>query len=165
MNSLWEEIVDCLRAEVTEYGALLHLFEEQQKLLFKRDAAGVVMTSSALEGQVSVVQECRLRREAKVAEFATYHNEPSSATMRALLPLIAREAQPLVSALIADINRLISKVRRVSRQNHLFLSRTIENQVELIRHFRPEGITRTYSPTGRASYTSVREQTALIAEG
>ncbi len=165
MKIIWEEIAEHLRVEVAEYGALLHLFEEQQRLLFKRDAAGVVMTTTALDAQVHVLQECRLRREASVAAFASAHGEPPASTLRSLLPFVAREAQPLISALVADVNRLISKVRRASRQNRLFLSRTLENQQEIIRKFRPEAVTRTYSSMGRASYAAIGQVAALVAEG
>ena len=165
MKIMWEEIADCLRSEVAEYGALLHLFEEQQRLLFKRDASGVVMTTTALDAQVNILQKCRMRREASVSAFAASRGEPSGASLRSLLPHVAVEAQPLISALVADINRLISRVRRASRQNRLFLSRTIENQQEIIRQFRPEAVTKTYSPTGRASFAVLGQVAALVAEG
>jgi flagellar biosynthesis/type III secretory pathway chaperone len=165
MKIIWEEIAEHLRTEVAEYGALLHLFEEQQRLLFKRDAAGVVMTTTALDAQVYVLQEVRQRREASVSAFALANGEPPAAKLRSLIPLVAREAQPLIAALVADINRLISRVRRASRQNRLFLSRTIENQQEIIRKFRPEAVTRTYSPSGRASYAAIGQVASLVAEG
>jgi flagellar biosynthesis/type III secretory pathway chaperone len=163
MKNMWQDIADHLRAEVAEYGALLHLFEEQQRLLFKRDAAGVVMTTTALDSQVRLLQECRERRERSVSSFAVAHGEPAAATLRSLLPFVVQEAQPLISALMADVNRLISRVRRISRQNRLFLSRTIENQQEIIRQFRPEAVTKTYSPTGRASFSAVSQAAPLVA--
>ena len=166
MKIMWEEIADCLRSEVAEYGALLHLFEEQQRLLFKRDASGVVMTTTALDAQVNTLQKCRMRREASVSAFAASRGELVNASLlRSLLLHVAIDAQPLISALVADINRLISRVRRASRQNRLFLSRTIENQQEIIRQFRPEAVTKTYSPTGRASFAVLGQVAALVAEG
>ena len=41
MNSAWSPIADHLRSEIAEYGGLLHLFEQQQRQLFSRNADGV----------------------------------------------------------------------------------------------------------------------------
>ena len=162
---MWQNIAEALRTEVAEYGALLHLFEEQQRFLFKRDAASVVATTATLDEQVTLLQKCRLERETAVSKFAEYHGEPAQATVRSLITFFPPEAQPLISALIADINRMISKVRRISRQNRLFISRTIEYQHEIIRKFRPEAATKTYSPTGRGSFAAIGTAGALVAQG
>jgi flagellar biosynthesis/type III secretory pathway chaperone len=163
---MWHDIAESLRTEVAEYGALLHLFEEQQRFLFKRDAASVVATTNSLDQQVELLQKCRFQREHAVARFAEAHGQSTSATVRSLIHLFPSEVQPLISALIGDINRMISKVRRLSRQNRLFLSRTIDYQHEMIRKFRPEAATKTYSPAGRATFASISSGGGtLVAQG
>jgi hypothetical protein len=165
MNKPWESIAELLRCEVAEYGRLIQLFEEQQTFLFNRDAPGVLRTSDSIEAQVGALGDCRGTRERAVAEFAARRGLPAQATLRSLIPFIAPEAQPLIEALMKDLNRLVSRVRRTSRLNRLFLIRTIENHQELLRRIHPGSFSRTYAPNGRVANLSAPRNAALVAEG
>ena len=118
MNTPWEQIADCLRAELADYGGLLNLFEEQQRCLFERNATHVLQLSTAIEGQARELATNRTQRERLVAEFAVEQSLPSTTTLRALLPRIEPDARPLLEALIDEVNRLLHRVRRTSRHNH-----------------------------------------------
>ena len=101
-----------------------------------------------------------------MAEFALANGQPARATLRSLLPFIAEEARPLIEALIAEVNVLIHRVRRLTRQNHTLLARTVESQQELMRTLRPDAFVHTYSAAGRKSLTSnARAAGALQAAG
>ena len=163
MSAVWQAIADSLRSELAEYGRLLGLYEEQQTLLFKRDAAGVLRVSDMIDGQLEVVLECRRNRDDATSGFAGARGLPESSRLCSLLPLIAEEAQPLLRALISDANRMVARLRRISRHNRLFLIRTIDIQQDLLRRFRPGCFTKTYSPTGRVSVASTGHR-ALAAE-
>jgi len=166
MNHAWSEIADCLRAEVAEYGALLRLFEEQQRHLFRRDSDAVLRLSADIEAQVRVLHECRRRREAAVSGFAVRHGRTADTTLRALFPLFAAEVQPLISALMGEINVLIHRVRRASRHNHLLLARAVEIHQQLLRQLLPDSFTETYAASGRVSVaTNVPPAPALRAAG
>jgi flagellar biosynthesis/type III secretory pathway chaperone len=166
MNDTWTIIADALRTEIGGFGGLLALFEEQQQRLFTRDTDGVLRLSTEIENHTREMQLHRQRREQLVAEFAIAHQQPASATLRSLLPFIAAEARPLIEALIADVNRLIHTVRRLSRQNHTLLARAVETHQELMRTLRPDTFQQTYSAAGQKSLKSnVRAPGALQAAG
>ena len=145
----WQLVAECLRQELVEYGALLRLFEQQQESLFKRDADAVLSFGGEIEAQAYILQDCRVRREQKVIEFAAEFGLPETTTLRGLLPHVELDAQPLLEALINEINHLLHRVRRTSRHNHTLLSRTLELHQETLRQLRPDAFANTYAPNGR----------------
>ncbi|HYC72680.1 MAG TPA: flagellar protein FlgN [Opitutaceae bacterium] len=166
MNPDWTTLAESLRAELAEYGGLLHLFEEQQSRLFARDPDGVLRISTDIEAQVRLLHECRGRREALVAAFAAAHGAPPTATLRSLLPHVAADARPLVAALIGEVNRLIHRVRRLARHNHALLVRAVESHQDTLRALRPDAFMQTYTAAGRkAVAATVRPPAALEAAG
>jgi flagellar biosynthesis/type III secretory pathway chaperone len=166
MNQVWPDIADCLRQEVAEYGALLNLFEEQQKQLFAHNSDAVLRLSGEIETQVRVLHESRRRREELVAGFAAQHGEPVSATLRSLFPLFAAEVRPLIAALIGEVNVLIHRVRRASRHNHILLARAVDIHQQLLRQILPDSFTQRYASSGRVSLTStIPSSPALRAAG
>lgn len=165
MNTHWESIVTALRQELSEYGAILILFEDQQRALFERDADAVLAHASSIEAQASSLAACRENREKIVATFALEHNRPANSTLRSLLPLVAAEAQPLLEALIDEINRLLHRVRRTSRHNHTLLSRAVEVHQETLQILRPNTFIKTYSPAGRVSVATDPLSGSLRAAG
>ncbi len=166
MNEPWTIIADSLRTEIAGFGGLLNLFEQQQQSLFARDTEAVLRLSGEIEGHTRLMSEHRQAREQVVAQFALAHSQPARSTLRSLLPFIAAEARPLIEALIAEVNVLIHRVRRLTRQNHLLLARTVEAQQELMRTLRPDAFQQTYSAGGRKTLiANVRPAGALQAAG
>lgn len=166
MNEPWTIIADALRVEIAGFGDLLNLFEQQQQRLFARDTDGVLHLSGAIEAHTRKMQADRQHRESLVAAFALTHDQPATATLRSLLPFTPPAARPLLEALIGDVNRLIHRVRRLTRQNHLLLARAVESHQELMRSLRPDTFQQTYSAEGRKTLTAnTRAAGALQATG
>jgi flagellar biosynthesis/type III secretory pathway chaperone len=166
MNDSWIIIADALRAEIAGFGGLLHLFEQQQQSLFVRDTDGVIRLSAEIEAHSRLMQDHRQQREQIVSSFALTHHQPPRATLRSLLPFIEADARPLLEALIDEVNVLIHRVRRLTRQNHTLLARTVESQQELMRTLRPDAFLHTYSAMGRKTLTTnARTSGALQAAG
>lgn len=165
MSNHWQLIAESLRAELAEYGGLLHLFEAQQRSLFDRNADAVLTLASEIEVQARAVAESRCRREQIVAAFAEEHGQPTTASLRSLLPLIEADARPLLEALITEVNLLLHRVRRTSRHNHSLLSRAVEVHQDTLQHIRPNAFTKTYSPSGRVSVAAALPATTLRAAG
>lgn len=161
----WEFIAECLRAELADYGGLLHLFEAQQRSLFDRDAANVLRLASEIEGHARALAESRSHREQVVAAFAEEHDRPASSSLRSLLPFVAPDARPLIEALINEVNALLHRVRRTSRHNHSLLTRAVEVHQETLSHLRPNSFTKTYSPGGRVSVASAHSSSTLRVAG
>jgi hypothetical protein len=165
MSTHWEFIAECLRAELADYGGLLHLFETQQRSLFDRDAESVLHLANEIEAQARAVAGSRCRREQAVASFAEAHGRPSNTTLRSMLPLIEAEARPLLEALINEVNTLLHRVRRTSRHNHSLLSRAVEFHQDTLQQLRPNAFTKTYSPAGRVSVAAAEMATTLRVAG
>lgn len=149
MNPSWEPIVAALRAELQEYGGLLSLFAEQQDNLRHRDADAALALAEIVESQAEETTVARIRRELLVSTFATYHRQPAGSSLRDLLPFFPSDVQPLLSALIDEINHLAHRVRRDARQNAHLLARAIEFQQETLRIIRPEAFKSTFSTFNR----------------
>jgi flagellar biosynthesis/type III secretory pathway chaperone len=161
----WQNIAECLRTELAEYGGLLALFEEQQKFLFEREANEVLRLSGIIEERMHTLQGCRRHREEVVAAFAAAHAQPGQATLRSLLPFVDAAARPLVQALIDEVNHLLHRVRRTSRQNHTYLARTVELHQETLQQLLPNSFTKTYSPAGRVSIVTPHTTSTLRVAG
>lgn len=163
MNTDWNEIADRLRGEIAEYGALLNAFEAQQQALFARDSGSVLRIGGEIEEQVRMARDVRDRRERAVAAFALGHGRPAAATLRSLLELFEPVAQPLIEALIKEVNVLIHRLRRTNRHNHMLLARAVSSHRETIRALRPGSYDSTYSPAGRVP--GIAPAVALQAAG
>ena len=165
MKSHWELIAESLRAELADYGGLLHLFEQQQRSLFARDADAVLSVGIAIESQARTLSTCRSRREEIVASFALRNNRPANSTLRSLLTFIDLDARPLIEALIDEVNHLVHRMRRTSSHNHTLLTRVVEVHQETLAHLRPHSFTKTYSPGGRVSVASSQASSTLSVAG
>jgi flagellar biosynthesis/type III secretory pathway chaperone len=156
MNNPWENLVECLRNEAAEYGQLLKLIEEQQQMIFKRDTAGVLRLTNAIQSQADILQDCRRGRDRAIAQFATEHGREPTSSLRSLLPAVAPEIRPQLEALIGEVNRLIHRVRRSMHLNRRLLGCTLEFHQELLRRLRPDAFTKTYARDGRISVSAPR---------
>ncbi len=165
MRSHWETIADALRVELADYGGLLHLFEQQQRSIFARDADSVLNVSLAIECQARSLAVSRTRREEIVASFALRNERPANSTLRSLLPFVAVDARPLVEALIDEVNRLLHRLRRTSAHNQTLLGRIVEVHQETLVQLRPQAFTKTYSPVGRVSVASSEATSSLRVAG
>ncbi len=134
-----------------EYGALLGLYEDQQANLLKRDADAVLASATAIESQVRRAQAARELRERLVRTYAINIGSPADATLRSLLDRFPAEVQPLVDALISEINHLIRRIRRGARHNQTLLARAVSSHEEVLRAIKPSSMTKTYSPRGNVS--------------
>jgi flagellar biosynthesis/type III secretory pathway chaperone len=165
MSTHWEFIAECLRAELADYGGLLHLFEAQQRSLFDRDADAVMRLGTEIEMQARAIAESRCRREQAVAAFSEENGMPTTTSLRSMLSLIEADARPLLEALINEVNTLLHRVRRTSRHNHTLLARLVEVQRETMQQLRPHAFTKTYSPAGVVSVAVAQPAVSLRAAG
>jgi len=151
MSSSWETIADRLRNELQGYGGLLALFEEQQTNLFRRNPDAVLELAHTIETQARATAEQRLSREQAVREIAESAGYAPDAPLRELLSLFPAHVQPMLDALVDEINRLIHRVRRGARQNQLLLAKAVEMRQEMLLALRPAAFVKTYSPRGQVS--------------
>jgi len=153
-----------LRREISEYGQLLHLYEEQQHLILRNSPRGVLEAGRAIEAQVRILDRERQLREDSVGLFAAANGQPAGSTLRSLLPLVEEDARPLFDALILEINLLIHRVRRDAQRNHRLLRCMVDCHQEILQRLRPDGFTKTYARNGRVSVAAARPALASQAD-
>ena len=149
------EIVTLLRQEMSGYGSLLALFDEQQGHLWRRDVEKVLHTASIIDQQVVEAGQYRESRESWLVAFARAHGQPGGSTLRQLLPFFPADERPMLEAFIDEINHLIHRVRRRARQNHAFMEKMIELHRELVGGTSPGSAGATYAPSGRVADETV----------
>jgi flagellar biosynthesis/type III secretory pathway chaperone len=163
MSTDWKTLAQSLREEALAYGALFNLFEEQQKLLFTRDAKAVFAKTAEIDDQVRVAAEQTAQRTAAVAAFAARHGIERGRPIVDLLQAVEPAAQGQIQALIDSLNQLIARVRRICKHNQLFLARTVESHQELIRAIRPGYCSRTYARSGSVATSRPEPRRAMTA--
>jgi hypothetical protein len=149
MTKPWEDIANCLRAELADYGGLLNLFQEQQRTRLARDPEAMLRFATRIEAQAQLIALSRRRREQAVAAFAGENGRPLTASLRTMLPLIEADARPLLQALSTEVNLLLHRVRRASRQSHTQLARAVEVLHHTLQHLRPAAVGKSSVPVGR----------------
>lgn len=157
-------LVDLLRAELSGYGGLLALFDQQQNHLWNREAQAVADTSHTIQELADETARHRSERETWVTCFATAHAQEADTSLRRLLPFFPADQRPLLTALIDEINHLLHRVRRRARQNHSILARAVELHRDVLAQLHPAARPRTYAPSGRVGHVS-SPASALQATG
>jgi flagellar biosynthesis/type III secretory pathway chaperone len=147
-----EHLIECLREELTQYGELLALMQEQQDLIIARHAEALQQNLARVEEQVARVGVARQAREqARRAAIAAL-GAPAEISFRRLTTQLPAEYQPLLDALVAEINQILLRVQQWLRQNHLLLSRSLDLMQRMIQSLFPAaGSGRTY---GRRGYVA-----------
>jgi hypothetical protein len=158
-----EKIVEALRDEVQEYGALLNLFEQQQNAILDRDPDLVLAVTDMLESQVEIVNRTLHEREALVRDFASQCQQPSDTPLRELLSDSSQPVCQLLFALIDEVNSLVFRTKRRARQNQMLLLRSIDVSQQIIRRLNPGGVIQTYSSKGRSNIAVIGDSSRPIA--
>ena len=164
IQSKFQEIVAMLQNELQEYGGLLHLFDRQQKCIVHQDPTGFLDINVDVDEQIAKLTHCRHEREELVRRTAEALGKPKDITLSALSHSFAPEHQPLLRALIEEINDLITRTQRRTRQNRMLLAQSVESARQLLSLSNPGAIPGTYGAHGqiRTQYNT-DQYTAAVA--
>jgi flagellar biosynthesis/type III secretory pathway chaperone len=164
IQTQFQEIVAMLQNELQEYGGLLHLFDRQQKCIVHQDPTGFLDINVDVDEQIAKLSHCRIEREELVRQTALALGKSKDITLSALSHSFAPEHQPLLRALIDEINDLITRTQRRTRQNRMLLSQCVESARQLLAVSNPGAIPGTYGAHGqiRTQYNTDR-YTAAVA--
>jgi flagellar biosynthesis/type III secretory pathway chaperone len=149
MREHLEALVSALRAELTQYGELLALLDQQQEQVMAREAEETLRLAAAINHQSGLVREAREHREHCRRQLARALGAGDEATLTELLPRMPEEYQLLIRALLDENNRLLVRVQQRARQNHLLLARTVELMRKFIESLLPSGNASVYDQSGR----------------
>lgn len=147
----WQALVELLRSELQEYGGLFNLLGRQQDQIIERKPDAILLLNDEIEAQTQVVADLRARREKMVAELHQRAGADGTVTLRSIIPYFPADVQPLLSALMTDINHMLRRNRQKARQNHLLLARAMELTEQTLRVLQPENFTRTYARSGKVA--------------
>ena len=116
MTGYVEQLVEALRNELQQYGEMLALLDVD-------DAAGSGLPSilNACEGiqrQGSAIEDARLLRLQQQSRLAWVVGKPEKDSIIDLLADLPAHYQPLLTALISEINGLVSQVREKALHCH-----------------------------------------------
>jgi len=164
IQATFQEIVAMLQNELQEYGGLLHLFDRQQKCIVHQDPTGFLDINVDVDEQIAKLTHCRHEREELVRQTAVALGKSKDITLSALSHSFAPEHQPLLRALIEEINDLITRTQRRTRQNRMLLAQCVESARQLLTLSNPGAIPGTYGAHGqiRTQYNTDR-YTAAVA--
>lgn len=151
-----ELLIELLRSEMEEYGGLLALLEEQQEAIIARAPDRVLEINTAINDQMRTIQHRREAREEFTVNVAAKLNLASGATLREMMRFFRKPVQPLIEALIDEINGLVTRARRRAQQNQMLLVRSIEVLQEVLQRLNPEAMHKVYGADGRSLF-GVRE--------
>jgi flagellar biosynthesis/type III secretory pathway chaperone len=144
-------LIELLRLELQEYGGLFNLLGRQQDRIIHRQPDEILVLNDEIDAQTQTVGELRGRREQMVEELHDRAAVTGSVTLRSLIPHFPADVQPLLEALMNDINLMLRRTRQKARQNHLLLARAMELTEQTLRVLQPENFTRTYQRTGKVA--------------
>ena len=155
MKAELEKLIETLREELTQYGELLALLEQQQDLIVSRSAEGLLENLGAINAQVPIVATARQNRDRLRKELAAALAQPTTISFRQLMTFVPREYQPLLEALVDEINDLLMRSQQRLRQNHLLLSRSLDLMQQMIFSLFPSSGGQTYNQAGAVKSPSL----------
>ncbi|HEX4666441.1 MAG TPA: flagellar protein FlgN [Chthoniobacterales bacterium] len=159
----WESLVQPLRDELQEHGALLNLFEEQQAAILRREPDLVLSVADAIARQADLIRECQKRRKEAVHAIAAEVGSPNEAPLSELIRHFPPAACPMLEALISEVSRLVRQTRRRAQQNQMLLARTIEVSQQILQRISPSTVTKTYSAKGQVEIGAPAAESRCVA--
>ena len=145
-------LIESLREEMTQYGELLALMQEQQELIINRQPQELLANLNEVNGQMEKVAAARQAREQARVSLATQLGATQDTTFKQMTSQLPEEYQPLLEALVHEINALLQNVHKWLRQNHLLLKRSLDLMQDILQNVFPaKASPKTYGRQGSVS--------------
>ncbi len=159
MKEYLDKLVRTLREELIQYGELLSLLEQQQEMIVNRSADGLIQNLTSIHAQMADIAKTRNSREQCREELAESHGLEINIPIKEMYSAFPSEYQPLIEALVEEVNELLVKANQRLRQNHLLLSRSLEFLQKLIQSLFPTQAGQTYDQSGQVGGAYVPQRT------
>ena len=153
MNEELKSLITALREELTQYGEVLALMQEQQQFIINRSANELLLNLNVVNEQMEKVSVARNHREACRRALVATLGATEETTFRQMTEMLSPEVQPLLNALVEEINQLLQHIQKWLRQNHLLLKRSLDLMDHIMRSMFPSssGTAGTYGRGGQVS--------------
>lgn len=153
----WEALVNILRLELQEYGALRNFLDQQKKCIFSREIEELVAVNYAINNQIAANNDLRLEREAIASRLAhSVGLGTQDVTLRQLTEHVPLAPQQLLSSLVDELLSLTERIEQKVAQNQILLARASEVTEQILRAIKPTTITKTYDQKGKVSVRSTQ---------
>jgi flagellar biosynthesis/type III secretory pathway chaperone len=144
-----ENLIECLREELKQYGEMLALLEAQQGLIVRHNSGELLDNVTSIHAQGTAIQAARCEREQHQRHVSRHLGLPDDTGLHHLIARLPASYQPLAEALTQENNDLLRRVQHCARQNHLLLRRALELMQQFISALAPAGGTPVYSEAGQ----------------
>ena len=153
MNEELNNLITALRDELTQYGEVLALMQEQQQFIINRAANELLLNLNEVNEQMEKVSVARNHREARRRALVATLNATEETTFYQMTEMLPSEVQPLLKALVEEINQLLQHIQKWLRQNHMLLSRSLDLMKQIMKGMFPSSSSTagTYGRGGQVS--------------
>lgn len=158
----WEPLVDMLREEVQECGALLNLLSDQQNRILGRETDAMVSLNKDINEQVDYNYKLQSNRSEYVQELASEVGLSGESRTKALIPFMPKNVQELFCALVDELADLFLRSQSKAGQNQMLLVRSTEVIEQVIRMVQPEAATKTYDSKGAIRFGSTPNKSGSV---
>ena len=162
MTEALDKLISALREELTHYGEILALLDQQQESAVNRMADEMLIATTAIQKQAGAIQSARRDREQRQRMLARELCVAEASTFLEIIPLLPSDYQPLVKSLVDENNSLLQSVQQRARQNHLVLSRSVELMQRFLGMLFP-GETQVYNEHGNRQQKTLPGQSLYEA--
>ena len=137
MNEELNSLITALREELTQYGEVLALMQEQQQFIINRSANELLLNLNVVNEQMEKVSVARNHREACRRALVATLNATEETTFYQMTEMLPSEVQPLLKALVEEINQLLQRIPIWLRQNHMLLKRSLDLMQQIMQGMFP----------------------------
>ncbi len=149
MTDSLDNLIESLREELTQYGELLALLEAQQQHILERSPDLVQEGAHQIRVQTQHLERLKGHREITRKQLYADLSLEATARLGDSLDRLPPEYRPLVQALVDDNRFSITRIRKLARQNHLLLNRSLTTANELVDSLYDNGQPSIYGEDGR----------------
>jgi flagellar biosynthesis/type III secretory pathway chaperone len=129
--------MQALRREQASVSQLMRAAEEEQELILRRQAQGLLPVIERLERFSQGLAKASQERREAIQELSTRLLRRASDSLDEVAKRLHPNDRKQVDSLVRDIGNRFERCRRLVRQNHLLISRTLEFQQQLRRRIDP----------------------------
>ena len=151
MNEEVNQLIEALREELTQYGELLALMQEQQELIINRQPQELLDNLTHVNTHMEKIANAREARHTGRSAVTGVIGAQNDITFRDMTDQLPEEYRPLLNALVEEINTLVDHIQKWLRQNHLLLQRSLDLMQRLVQEVFPQTKPKTYSRSGYIS--------------
>jgi hypothetical protein len=113
----WNQLVDALREELQEKGGLIRLLTQQTDTLYRRDIAENERLEEQIRLQLRVIARCTQVREMALRQSASKFQLGEDVQAGEVIRNFPAYIQPLLDALVTEVERLSSRMQEGLGQN------------------------------------------------